>query len=258
MDNSNNRPSYEPQAPVDPPSEVTPRLGSLQRLLNAFSSPGKVFEDIRVKPTWVLALVGMMILTVGAQTIVLPHLDQETTIRQRMASRSDELSEEQIDQVVERAEKFTRFMPVITAVVVPIMWALLAAIFFLMLKLVGSEADYQRTLSTALHAYWPPAVVASVLMVALIQRAGKVTEDEIPNLMKSHIGAFLSPDAPSWLSSVATTLSVFNVWTVVLLVIGFKIVGRLSTARATTAVLVPWVVWLIGKAGLGLLQGMLS
>jgi hypothetical protein len=138
------------------------------------------------------------------------------------------------------------------------MWAALAGIFFLMLKIVGSDADYTRTLSATLHAYWPPSVVGTVLTVALIQRVDKITEQEIPNLVKSHLGAFMPADAPSWLTSMASTFSVFNIWTVALLVIGFKVIGRLSTARAAIAVLVPWGVWLVGKAGLGALQGMLG
>ena len=258
MDDSGTRPSYEPAELPEAPAERSPKLGSLQRLAKAFYAPGEVFEDIRVRPTWVAVLVAMMILTVGAQAIVLPHMDQEATIRERLGERSQELSDEQVENIVEQSARFTRFLPVITAVIVPVMWAILAAIFFLMLKMVGSETDYVRTLSAALHAYWPPAVVASVLLVVLIQRAGKVTEQEIPNLVKSHLGAFLPPDTPGWLSAAASTLSVFNVWTVILLVIGFKIVGRLSTAKAATAVLVPWLVWLVAKAGLGALQGLFA
>jgi len=43
---------------------------------------------------------------------------------------------------------------------------------------------------------------------------------------------------------------VFNIWIVALLIIGFKVVGKVSTGRAAVAALVPWVVWLVAKAGL--------
>jgi hypothetical protein len=183
-------------------------------------------------------------------------MDNEGTIRARLGERADELSDEQIERMVAGGEKFARFVPLITAVVIPVMWAILAGIFFLMLKLVGSETDYARTLSATLHAYWPPSAVATILVVILIQRVESITEQEIPNLVKSHLGVLLPADAPGWLSGVASTFSVFNVWTLVLLVIGFRIIGRLTTGRAATAVLIPWGVWLIGKAGLGALQDM--
>jgi len=258
MEEHIDRPSYEPTSSIPEAPEPTQKLGAFQRLVKAFYAPGEVFEDILVKPTWVVVLIAMTLLTVGAQMMVLPHMDNEATIRARLADRADELSDEQIERMVEGGEKFSRFVPIITAVVVPIMWVILAGIFLLMLKLVGSETDFLRTFSATLHSYWPPSAVATILVVALIQRVDKITEQEIPNLVKSHLGVLLPPDAPTWLSSMASTFSVFNVWTLALLIIGFKIVGRLPTARAATAVLVPWAVWLVGKAGLGVLQGMFS
>jgi hypothetical protein len=93
-------------------------------------------------------------------------------------------------------------------------------------------------------------VVASVLTAVLIQRVDKIPQQEFTNIVKSHPGAFLSPDAPAWLSAAASTFSVFNIWIVALLIIGFKVVGKVSTGRAAVTALVPWVVWLVAKAGL--------
>ncbi len=256
MDEHDNRPNYEPEHMSDADPADTPRMSSLERLIGAFHSPGRVFEDIQTRPTWVAILIAMVILTVGAQAIILPKMDNEGTIRARLGDRADQLSEAQIEDIVARGQQFARFVPVITAVVVPVMWAVLAAIFFLMLKLVGSETDYVRTLSTTLHAYWPPSAVATLLTVILIQRFDSITEQELPNLVKSHLGVLLPAEAPGWLSGAASTVSVFNIWILILLVIGFRIIGRLTTGRAATAVLVPWGVWLVAKAGLGAIQGM--
>jgi hypothetical protein len=256
MEETTDRPSYEPATSTTPGTEPTAKFASFQRLIKMFFSPGEVFDDITTKPSWLVVLIAMVILTVGAQAIILPHMDNEATLRARLGDRAQEMSDQQIEEIVARSAKITRFIPVITAVVVPLMWALLAAIFLLMLKMVGSEADFVTTLSATLHAYWPASVVATVLMVALIQRVDKITEQEIPNLVKSHLGVLLPADAPAWLSSMAGTFSIFNIWTLALLVIGFKIVGRLPTARAAVAVLVPWAVWLVGKAGMGALQGL--
>jgi hypothetical protein len=256
MDETSDRPSYEPAESTTPAPGPTAKISSFQRLIKVFFSPGEVFEDIRTKPSWLVVLIAMMILTVGAQAIILPHMDNEATLRARLGDRAQEISDQQIEQMLAGSEKITRFIPIITAVVVPVMWAILAAIFLLMLKMVGSETDFVTTLSATLHAYWPASVVATVLMVTLIQRVDKITEQEIPNLVKSHLGVLLPADAPAWLSSMAGTFSIFNIWTLALLVIGFKIVGRLPTARAAVAVLVPWAVWLVGKAGMGALQAL--
>ncbi|PWB74989.1 MAG: hypothetical protein C3F15_06825 [Holophagae bacterium] len=254
MDDSSHRPSYEP-VPADTPRSPgpAPRLTAVQRLWIVFTSPGQVFSDIAIKPSWVLCLVLMSLLAVALQLVVLPHLDNEATLRARLGDRAEGISDDQIERMVEQGEKFTRFAPIIGLVASPIAFAIMAAIFFILLKIAGSDADYLRTFSTTLHAYWPASVVASVLTAVLIQRVGMIPQQEFTNIVKSHPGAFLSPDAPAWLSAAASTLSVFNIWIVVLLIIGFKVVGKLSTARATVAALVPWLVWLVAKSGLAAL-----
>lgn len=250
MHDSTERPSYEP-APVEPPgTPASPRLSALQRMWMAFTSPGQVFTDIAIRPTWVLCLIAMVLLGLLVQFAVLPHVDSEATLRARLGDRAEGVSDEQIEQMVQQGEKFARFAPIIGLVVSPIAWAVMAAIFFVLLKIVGSDVDYQRAFSTTLHGYWPPAVVVSVLTAVLVQRVGKIPQNELTDIVKSHPGAFLSPDAPAWLHAGASTLSVFNVWTVILLVIGFRIVGKLSTGKALVVALVPWLVWLVAKAGL--------
>jgi len=251
MDDTSHRPSYEP-VPADTHSSPgpAPRLTAVQRLWTVFTSPGQVFADIAIKPSWVLCLVLMALLTVAVQFVVLPHIDNEATLRARLGDRAEDVSDEQIESMVEQGEKFTRFAPIIGLVMAPIAFAIMAAVFFILLKIVGSDIDYLRAFSTTLHAYWPPSLVASVLTAALIQRVDKIPQQEFTNIVKSHPGAFLPADAPAWLSAAASTVSVFNIWIVVLLIIGFRVVGKISTGKAVVAALVPWLVWLVAKAGL--------
>jgi hypothetical protein len=230
---------------------VKQKYSAVQRLWMMFTSPGEVFADIGVKPTWVLIMVILVVLGVAAQAIIVPHVDTEATIRARLEDRGQELSDAQIENAVEQAEKIGKFGPIIGLVIAPIAWVIMAAVFFVMLKLVGSDSDYQHTLSTTLHGYWPPTAVALILTAILVQRIDKVPQNEIANVVKANLGAFLSPDTPAWLAAVASTISIFNIWTVILLIIGFATVGKLSKGKAAAVALVPWIVWIVAKAGLG-------
>ena len=232
MEENTERPSYEPEL-TEPPTASAPaaRYSPLQRLWMVFTSPGEVFADIGIKPSWVLIMIISVILAFAAQTLIVGHVDTEATIRARLAERDTEMTDAQIEGIVEQSEKFAKFGPAITVVVAPILWALMAAIFLVVLKIVGSEIDFKTTLSTMLHAYWPPGVVQTVLTAILIQRLGKVPQQELVNVVKANVGAFLSADAPAWLTAIAGTFSVFNIWTVVLLIIGFSAAGKLPAAR---------------------------
>ncbi len=254
MEQSTDRPGYEPEPSTSARDQpAAHRISELARLWAVFVSPGEVFADIRVKPTWVACLIAMVVLGVAVQLVVVPHVDTEATLRARLGDRAADLGDAQIEQMVKQGEKFAKFGPIVAVAVSPIAWAIMAAVFFVMLKIVGSEADFLRTFSTTLHAYWPPSLVLSVLTGVLIQRLGQIPQQELTNVVKSHVGAFLPQDAPGWLAGAASTISVFNIWTVVLLVIGLSLVGGVSRGRAAVAALVPWVVWLAGKAGMGAL-----
>ena len=52
-------------------------------------------------------------------------------------------------------------------------------------------------------------------------RFDKVPQQELVNVVKANLGAFLPADTPAWITAAAGTFSVFNIWTVVLLIIGF-------------------------------------
>jgi len=255
MNEATQRPDYEPELTEPPTPAPTARYSAFQRLWMMFTSPGQVFEDIGLKPTWVLIMVILVLLGVAVQAAIAPHVDYEATLRMRLADRADELSDQQIEQMLGPAEKIAKFAPIIGLIVAPLVWAIMAAVFLVMLKIVGSEMDFKTTLSTVLHAYWPATVVALILTGVLVQRVGKVPEQELGNIVKANLGAFLSPETPAWLSSAAGTISIFNIWVVVLLIMGFATVGKLSRGKAAVAALVPWIAMIVIKAGFAFITG---
>jgi hypothetical protein len=250
MEDTTDRPSYEPELAQSPTPSPQQKYSAMQRMWLMFTSPGEVFSDIGIKPTWIAIMATLVILGVAAQAIIIPHVDTEATLRERFEQRGQELSEAQMENAVAQAEKFSKFTPIIGLVIAPIAWVIMAAVFFIMLKLVGSHADYRQTLSTTLHGYWPPTLVQLVLTAILVQRVGKVPQNELAGVVKANLGAFMGPDSPAWLTAAAGTISIFNIWAVVLLIIGFATVGKISRGQAAAVALVPWIVWIVAKAGL--------
>jgi len=250
MEDAKDRPSYEPELAEPPTPSTQPKYSAAQRLWMMFTSPGDVFSDIGVKPTWVLIMAILVLLGVGAQAVIMQHIDTEATIRARFEEREQELSEAQIENAVVQAEKFSKFGPIIGLVLAPFAWVIMAAVFFVMMKLVSSDADYLRALSTTLHGYWPPTAVQLVLMAVLVQRVDKVPQAELVHIVKANLGAFLSADMPAWLTAAAGTISIFNIWAVILLIIGFATVGKMSRGKAAAVTLIPWGVWIVAKAAL--------
>ncbi len=260
----NEKPGWEPDTPSGDSELFTgrvfdqdeePTISGPARLYRIFTSPVEVFRDIARKPTWILALVLTTLLAVGAQLATLPHLDMEATIRTSMAQRNPDMDDEQIEKIAERASKFAWVGAAASVVIVPIVMLALAGIYLLGLRLAGSETDFAHTFSAILHAYFPASLTKAVLLVALLQRVGKLPAEAMENIVKSNLGAFLSAEAPHWQHSLGSIFDVFNVWTFVLLVLGLSIVGGISRKRAGVTAAILWILYIGIKVGLAFLKG---
>ncbi len=253
---SEDTPSYEPELLTEEPvEEVQPKLGAWERIVKVFWTPAEVFEDIRRRPSWVLPLLGIMLISLATQMVAMQHLDMQATMMERLEKRNVEMTEEQMDRALEMAEKTGLIGPLVGMVIVPVVMAILAGVFLVSIRTTGGETDFRTTFSAVLHSYWPPSLTGSVLGMALLSRVGRLPQAELQRVVKSNLGAFLSADAPRWQHALASSLDIFNIWTIALLVIGFSVVARISRGRAAVAVLVPWVAYILIKVGLAMIFG---
>lgn len=249
------RPSWEPQPPAAEPAGTGSEPGPLKRLLLAFTAPGELFAATARAPRWALALVALVALAIAAQLVAAPHIDWEATAREQTAAHGQELDDEQLDRAVSQYERFGSISPYVAAVTTPLGMLLVAGIFLAGLKVAGSPCDFQRTLAVTVHAYWPPFAVATALFAVMVSRVDKLSGTELQSLVKSHVGAFLAEDAPRWQLALGGSLDLFNVWIIVLQIMGIAVVGRVKRTTAAAVVLGPWVVYVVGKTGLAALFG---
>ena len=245
-----------PVAPAPPsPTSPTPQGTALSRMWRVFYEPSAVFRELIGAPTWLLPLVAMMVVALGAQAILLPRMDWHATIRQSMQERGGkELSDEQLDKAAETAKKFSPFALVLAPVGVAFVMVVLGGLYFLGLKALGSDADFKPVFAATVYAGWPAALVHSGLLTVIgVQRAG-FTAQEIETMVKSSVASWLPADAPKVLSAFLSVLELFNVWNWILLVLGLAIVGRVSRGKVTGILAVLWFLWALGKAGLAALR----
>jgi hypothetical protein len=258
METPSDRPSYEPEASPagqqDSGSEA--KISSFNRLIHVFFKPAEVFEDITRKPTWVVALLCTALVIFGQTLVISMNKDYEATVRQGVEMFGVELSDEQIDQQVESQQSRWFLGPVIAFVLSPIAFLIAAVVFFLMLKLMGSELNYTGSLSTMLHAYWPAKLVGGALLSFMVWRHGAVTDMGLVKVLKSSLAGFLPESASLPVGVLASFVDVFRIWGIVLLAMGFAIVARVSKGKAWTATLVPWVLFALFSAGLAALPGL--
>jgi hypothetical protein len=247
--------SEAPTTPI-PPALEAPSGSALSRVWRVFTQPTAVFTELASTPTWVAPLVLILLLSTGMQLVIGSRLDLEGTIRQSLTERSStaKMTDEQIDRTVELGKKTAGVTRWLTPVMVPAMFLILAGIYFLGLKAVGSTSEFKPVFATVLHANVPASVVSSLVMAATVIKRASFTAQELEGMVKSSLGSFLGDSVPKPLAAMAGVIDIFNIWQWVLLAIGLAIVGKVSRGKAAGILCVVWGVWALGKMGLAFLR----
>jgi hypothetical protein len=246
------------EAPTTPiPPAVDASGGAFSRVFRVFTDPTGVFNELAVTPTWLPPLLVILVLSVAMQLVVSPRLDLEGTIRQSITERSEsgqQMSDEQIERMVEMGTKTAGVMRWLTPVTVPLIFLLVGGIYFLGLKATGSSTEFKPVFATTLHANVPAALLSSAVMAAAVLRRATFTAQELESMVKSNLGAFLPDTVPKPLVAFAGVIDIFNIWQWILLAIGLPIVAKVSRGKAVAVLAVVWGVWALGKMGLAALQ----
>ena len=232
---------------------TTERTNPLQRIAGVFVSPPETLRRIAGRPDWIVPLILIVVLSVASTLLVAPRLDFATGMRAQFEKQG--LSEEQQERAIEMAEKIGSFSPIIAGFSAPLMLLLIAGVFMLAFRVFGGEGSFAQYFSLTTYA-WMPQLVKSIILTGVMVFKLKVRVEELPTLVKSN-PAFLAGDPIdnpipfAFLSS----LDIFTIWTLVLMVIGYGFASRMKRGRAAGLVIGIWAVVVIFKVAMAALRG---
>lgn len=241
-------PVHNPEGAAPPP----PPSSSLGRLVGVLTSPEKTFRSIAARPTWVLALVVVTVISLGAAWAVQERTDAEEMVEGQLEMMGQDVPPEKVEEMVEDQRKRG------PAMMLGIGGAASIAVFFLVgfffwgaFRLMGSEMEYRHSLATLIHG-WMPLGVAALLNLPLILSRKSLTFEEASAggyLLMSSPAAFAPEDASRVLKALLGSFDLFTIWTLILLVIGFRVVAGVSRGVALGTVLTLWLAWVGAKVG---------
>lgn len=229
---------------IPPPAPLSTPLW--EDILDIFLSPSAVFERRKEDPTfflpWIIFVVVTAAIVIGGWGILEPviHADQMRGVEKYIASHPDLPA-----NIVETMRSGNGPGAGIVKYIVPVSAAVIVLLvgFFTWLagKMVGGVSTLAQAMMVAAYAYFPKildGIVSLVLAIALpdsmLNTAGH---------LKLGPSMFLDPDHTSLiLSALVTRLDLFTLWTTVLLALGLKVTGKLTTQKAVIAGIVVWLV----------------
>ena len=245
---------YAPPAssPIqDPAVPEGPKTSEMERVAGIFISPVKTLKDIAKRPTWFVPLAIAILCSLIFSFEMSRKVDWDESFHRVMerSSRVGQMSEEQIDQVVEMQVKFASVTTWIAgALGAPIIALIAALVYFAIIRMFGGKITYAATFSVVAFAGLIGAL-KGLLVVAIMLSRESVLVDELNILIPSNPGFLMDPETASKpLLAGVQFFDIFSIWSLALTIIGLSIASTWSRGRCAIAVIVPWSLLLLISA----------
>jgi hypothetical protein len=240
-------------AAIPPPA---PGLTQTQRVVYTFTAPSKTFQDVKRNATWwvpfLMSLVVTVILFFSVQSKVGFQQVAENQIRMspKRAEQMDKLTPEQRAQQMKISVIVTEVIFAIFPVFAIIGTLIIAGVLLATINFgFGGKATFGNVFSMSWYAHLPLLIKTLLGIVALY--AGLAPESfDSQNFSGTNVGYYLPADTNKALMSLATSLDVTTIWSLVLMAIGLSIVAGTKRTAGYVAVFGWWIVTAIVGAGI--------
>ncbi len=236
-------------------------MTEIQRISGAFTEPSRVFADIARNGRWWIIAIVLILLNVVAVSAMVRRVGYDLMIEKAL-EQSRQVQEMSADQRAQVYESQRKFMPIAVRVFPPIailggMLVVAGALLFSYRFLLDADVSYKEALNITSYAYLPPAIAGNLMFFALLYLKPP-DEFDMESAGGLSVGSFLSRDTAAWLRSLANSLDLFTIWTIVLIATGFTALcgaRKLPFGRSLWGVIAPWLVYVLGKMGFAALTG---
>ncbi|MEO8505248.1 MAG: YIP1 family protein [Acidobacteriota bacterium] len=220
------------------------------RLIGAIVSPVKTFASIALRPTWLAPMAALVLAAVLVTLVVTPRMDMRSIIKQSIEESGRDLTPEQMDNAVEQGAKFAKIGPIVGIIAQPIVLLIIALVFWVGFKLAGGEFGFGTSFSVTTHAMLP-GVLSALLSIPVVMNKPTLGYDEVKtgSFLMSNLGAFAPTGTHRALVSLLSSIDVFSIWTLILLVIGYRAAAKVSKGTAIGVVVGAWAVYVLCKVG---------
>lgn len=234
-------------------------MESLKRIAQVLWAPTETFRKIAERPTWAVALVALLLVGAVLGFVAVQKIDpgdQRDVTREMFEERGlrGEELERQVDQAMAFNERFAPWFPAAGLCFGAFAYLLTALLFWGAFRLAGGELDFVRSFAVTVHSFVPQGLSALIAIpVVLGQESIDPEAAQRGSFLASNLGFLAPEDASPVVTTLLSSLDLFTLWTVVLLILGYALVARVSKGVAAGVVVAAWLVWIGIRIGLAVL-----
>jgi hypothetical protein len=222
-----------------------PTMSEPATLANIFFEPGRTFESLRIKPKFILGTLIILILMSAFQTFFIEKVGFENIVKAQINSNPmmDDMEPAKKKEIIDQqASPVMRTVSSASLPVVMIIFFLIGGlIYWLAGNAMGGSMTFLRGISTWIYSSLPPTVVS--LIANMIVLAFKSVDDidilaSQRGVIQANPAMFFDGKTMPVLTTLISSIDLFQIWGIVLAAIGLKIVGKISTGSAWGIVLI--------------------
>ena len=237
-----------------PAPEAQATISPFGRVIGVLFSPGKTFEDIVRKPSWLLPVVIVTALSIVSTFAFARRVNWREVVGQQIekSPRASQLSAEQKEQQVEAGAKFAPIITEVAGVCAPTLLVLVIGLVMwgAYSLLGGASTNFSTALGITSHSFLP-GIVSTPLFLLILYLKDPSTID-VENPMATNIAALLAEDSAKWLVALGKSFDIFTFWTLILLAIGFAATSpkKLKGAKPYVIAFGVWAAFVVVRVGI--------
>ena len=238
--------------PAAAPAPAEPKPNSIARMFGVLVSPEATFASIARRPTWAAPLIVLIVLSLVSGIVMSSRLNFAAAAREQMESRKD-LTPEQADRAVRMAASMGKIIPLMAPLFMVIGLLIVAGILLLAFRLFGGEGTFVQAFAATNYASMPSVIKTIIVLIVVLAKGGAtLAPTALPTLVRSNLAFLFDPKDQAMAYAFAANFDIFSIWVLILMIIGFAHLARVSKAKSAAIVISLWlvkcVITLIGPA----------
>jgi hypothetical protein len=231
------------EAPAAAPAPAAePKPNSFARIFGALFSPDETFASIARRPTWVAPLLVLIVLSILSGFLLAPRVDWAAPAREAMEARRD-VTPEQMDRAVRMGGAMGKVIAYFGPLFLVIVMLIVAGILLLAFRMFGGEGTFGQAWAATLYANMPNVIKSiAVIVILVIRGTTQMSPMALPTLVRSNLAFLFDPKDNPMAFSLAANVDLFSIWVLVLLIIGFAHLARVSKGKSAAIVISLWIV----------------
>lgn len=238
------------QQPTPPVLPVASK-GPFQRIAGALSAPAETFEDIARKPDILVPLLVLLVIGFITGFIIVHYMDFNAMLAaqaEAMRAKSPGMSEADLERVGKMTTAFAKVMGYVGPLLTALWYVILSGVLLLACRAMGGGGTYKQAFSATLYSQFPLAINSIILgIVAAVQKS--VDPTQMATVVKSNPAFLVEMKEHPVLFSLLSSVDLFTIWTVILLIFGFAALSRMPKAKTAGVVIFLWIVMILAKVG---------